>query len=348
MENQLELPDNYKQTYGKIVTMIEAAKHKVYETANYETVYLFWHIGQELKDSILQGQKADYGKSVVKNMSKELEIRYGHSYDKSALFRMIQFYESFSDFEKVATLSQQLSWSHFKELITISDGLKRDFYAVLCRNEGWSVRTLRERKKSMLYERTAISKCPEETIKNDLLLLQEKDIMTVDMFYRDPCILDFLGLRDTYSEKDLENAILAELEKFILEMGNDFAFMARQKKITIDGKDYKIDLLFFHRKLRRLVVVELKIGEFEPANKAQVELYLRWLNKYERMENEEPPVALILCAEKSDEVIELLELDKGDIRVAQYLTSMPSKEVLEAKLHLAIQRAKIQLEQRRE
>ena len=161
-------------------------------------------------------------------------------------------------------------------------------------------------------------------------------------------ILDFLGLQDTYSEKDLENAILADLEKFILEMGTDFAFMARQKKVTIDGKDYKIDLLFFHRKLKRLVVVELKIGEFEPEHKAQVELYLRWLNKYERMENEEAPIALILCAEKSDEVIELLELDKGDIRVPQYLTDMPPREELEEKLRLAIQRAKIQLEQRKE
>ena len=155
-------------------------------------------------------------------------------------------------------------------------------------------------------------------------------------------------MQDTYSEKDLENAILAELEKFILEMGSDFAFMARQKKVTIDGKDYKLDLLFFHRKLKRLVVVELKIGEFEPEDKAQVELYLRWLNKYERMENEEAPIALILCAEKSDEVIELLELDKGDIRVAQYLTAMPPKEELGEKLRLAIQRAKIQLEQRKE
>lgn len=230
----------------------------------------------------------------------------------------------------------------------VNDELKREFYAVLCKKEGWSVRVLRERKNSILYERTAISKRPEETIRNDIRLLEQKDMMTVDMFYKDPCILGFLGLHDTYSEKDLENTILAELEKFILEMGTDFAFMARQKKVTIDGKDYKIDLLFFHRKLKRLVVVELKIGEFEPEYKVQVELYLRWLNKYERMENEEAPIALILCAEKSDEVIELLELDKGDIRVAQYLTAMPPKEELEEKLRLAIQRAKIQLEQRKE
>lgn len=225
-------------------------------------------------------------------------------------------------------------------MLPVNDELKREFYAVLCKKEGWSVRVLRERKNSILYERTAISKRPEETIRNDIRLLEQKDMMTVDMFYKDPCILGFLGLHDTYSEKDLENTILAELEKFILEMGTDFAFMARQKKVTIDGKDYKIDLLFFHRKLKRLVVVELKIGEFEPEYKVQVELYLRWLNKYERMENEEAPIALILCAEKSDEVIELLELDKGDIRVAQYLTAMPPKEELEEKLRLAIQKSK--------
>ncbi len=348
MDNKLVLPDNYHQTYNKIVKMIETTKRKVFETANFQTVHLFWHIGQELKDNILNGQKAEYGKSIVKNMSKELEYQYGRSYDKTALFRMIQFYDEFPDFEKVATLSQQLTWSHFKELLPMNDELKRDFYAVLCKNERWSVRTLRERKKSMLFERTAISRRPEETIRKDIQLLDDKNIMTIDMFYRDPCILNFLGLQDTYSEKDLENAILTELEKFILEMGTDFAFMARQKVISIDGKDYKIDLLFFHRKLRRLVVVELKIGEFEPEYKAQVELYLRWLNKYERMENEESPIALILCAEKSDEIIELLELDKGDIRVSQYLTTMPPKKELEEKLHLAIERAKIQLEQRKE
>lgn len=241
MENELILPENYKQTYNNIVKLIETAKRRVFKTANFETVYLFWHIGQELKDNILNGQKAEYGKSVVKNMSKDLEFQYGRSYEKSSIFRMIQFYEEFPDFEKVATLSQQLTWSHFKELLPVNDELKREFYAALCKNEGWSVRTLRERKRSMLYERTAISKRPEETIKNDIQLLEEKDIMTVDMFYRDPCILDFLGLQDTYSEKDLENAILAELEKFILEMGTDFAFMARQKKVTIDGRDYKID-----------------------------------------------------------------------------------------------------------
>lgn len=230
----------------------------------------------------------------------------------------------------------------------IKDKLKREFYVALCKNEKWSVRTLRERKKSMLYERTAIFKKPDETIKSEIEELNEDKKMSLDMFYRDPYMLDFLGLKDIYSEKDLENAILSELERFILEMGSDFAFLARQKHFVLDGKDYYMDLLFFHRTLRRVVLIELKLGEFEPQDKGQVELYLRWLEKYERAEGEEKPVALILCAEKSQETIELMELDNGSIHVAQYLTKMPPKDVLEKKLLLAVANAKEQLEQRGE
>ena len=294
----------------------------------------------------MQNHKAEYGKSVINEVAKQLSQDYGKGFDRTAIFRMVQFYQEFPDKEKVATLSQQLTWSHFVELLPIEDELKRDFYAVMCKNENWSVRTLRERKKSMLFERTAISKMPEETIANEIAELRDDKKMSLDMFYRDPYMLDFLGLRDTYSEKDLENAILAELEKFILEMGSDFAFLARQKHIVLDGKDYYMDLLFYHRTLRRLVLIELKLGEFEPQDKGQTELYLRWLEKYEKAEGEQSPVALILCAEKSQETIELMELDHGSIHVGQYLTKMPPKELLEKKLSLAIANAREQLEQR--
>ena len=259
---------------------------------------------------------------------------------------MIKFFQEFPDREKVATLSQQLTWSHFVELLPIEDALKRDFYAAMCKAEGWTVRTLRDRKNSMLYERTAISRKPEETVRADIMQLMNREKMSLDLFYRDPYVLDFLGLKDTYSEKDLENAILSELERFILEMGSDFAFLARQKHFVIDGKDYFIDLLFYHRSLRRLVLVELKLGAFEPEHKGQVELYLRWLKKNEMREGEDEPIALILCAEKSQETVELMELDKGSIHVAQYLTKMPPKELLEEKLAIAIANAKEQLEQR--
>lgn len=344
MDNLFLLPENYNAVYEQINQLITDAQNNVSFAINNEHVMLNWNIGKTLRLEVLKNRKAEYGKSIVKTISENLVQRYGNGYSRAALFRMIQFYDNFKDVQKVVTLSRQLTWSHFIEVIPIEDDLKRDFYTTLCLKEKWSVRVLRERKNSMLYERTAISQKPEEVIVNELKDLREKDKMSISLFYRDPYILDFLGLKDTFSEKDLESAILSELEKFILEMGSDFAFLARQKRIVIDNKDYKIDLLFYHRKLRRLVVVELKIGEFKPEHKSQVELYLRWLNKYEKAEGEETPIALILCAEKAQETIELLELDRGNIHVGQYLTQMPAKELLEEKLHLAIKNAKKMLD----
>ena len=332
--------------YSKISNLITAKKYTVSRAVNSAIVFLYWEIGETICKDILQNHKAEYGKNIINEVAKQLSQDYGKGFDRTAIFRMVQFYQEFPDKEKVATLSQQLTWSHFVVLLPIEDELKRDFYAAMCKSENWSVRGLRERKNSMLYERTAISKKPDETIKNDIALLMEKDKMSLDLFYRDPYVLDFLGLKDTYSEKDLENAILSELERFILEMGSDFAFMARQKHFVLDGKDYYMDLLFYHRSLRRLVLIELKLGAFEPEHKGQVELYLRWLKKNEMCEGEDDPIALILCAEKSQETVELMELDKGSIHVAQYLTKMPPKELLEEKLAIAIENAKEQLEQR--
>lgn len=336
MKNELQI----MYIYDTVSSIIEQRKVKAKVAINSEILAMNWSIGHFLFTNVLEGDKAEYGKSVIEEISIRLTQEYGSGYNKSSLFRMIQFYQEFPDIEKVATLSQQLSWSHFVELLPIKDNIKREFYAVMCLNENWDVRTLRDRKKSMLFERTAISKRPDLTILNDLKELQENKKMSLDLFLKDPYMLDFLDLKDTYSEKDLENAILSELEHFILEMGSDFAFLARQKHFILDGKDYYIDLLFYHRGLRRLVVIELKLGEFEPEYKGQVELYLRWLDKYEKAEGEESPLALILCADKSDETIELLDLNNGNIRVGQYLTKLPSKELLEKKLKQAIINAK--------
>lgn len=336
MKNELQI----MYIYDTVSSIIEQRKVKAKVAINSEILAMNWSIGHFLFTNVLEGDKAEYGKSVIEEISIRLTQEYGSGYNKSSLFRMIQFYQEFPDIEKVATLSQQLSWSHFVELLPIKDNIKREFYAIMCLNENWDVRTLRDRKKSMLFERTAISKRPDLTILNDLKELQDNKKMSLDLFLKDPYMLDFLDLKDTYSEKDLENAILSELEHFILEMGSDFAFLARQKHFILDGKDYYIDLLFYHRGLRRLVVIELKLGEFEPEYKGQVELYLRWLDKYEKAEGEESPLALILCADKSDETIELLDLNNGNIRVGQYLTKLPSKELLEKKLKQAIINAK--------
>lgn len=261
---------------------------------------------------------------------------------------MLKFYEYYPNFEILQTLSAKLSWSHFVELLQISNDVKREFYTTMCANEIWSVRTLRERIGSALFERTAISKKPEQTIINDLKMLNKENKMTTDMFFRDPYILDFLDLKDVYNEKDLETAILNELQKFILEMGNDFAFLGRQKRIIIDGEDFYIDLLFYHRKMRRLVVIELKLDKFRPEYKGQVELYLKWLDKYEKTEGENSPIAIILCAYKSDMIAELLELDNSGIHLAQYLTEYVPKEIIEKKFLDSIEKAKKQLEEREE
>ena len=222
--------------------------------------------------------------------------------------------------------------------------MQRQFYAEMARVERWSVRTLRQKVQGMLYERTAISRKPEELARQELEALQEEDRMTPDLVFRDPYLLDFLGLEDTYSERDLEAAILRELERFLLELGTDFSFIARQKRMTIGDRDFYLDLLFYHRSLRRLVAIELKLGSFDAAYKGQMELYMRWLDRYERRPGEEPPIGLILCGEKNREQIELLQLDRGEIRVAEYLVELPPREMLEAKLHEAIRLARGQAE----
>ena len=327
-----------------IRSLIETARHNVAVTVNAELTILYWQIGSRICQDILEKKRAEYGKEILATLSQELTKEYGNGFSYSALTRMVRFAEVFPDTQIVATLSRQLSWSHFKEILPIKDDLQRDFYAEMCRKERWSVRTLRKKIDGMLYERTAISKKPEKLIEKDLAALREEDKLTPDLVFRDPYFLDFLGLKDTYSEKDLEAAILREMESFILELGIGFSFVARQKRISIDNEDYYLDLLFFHRKLKRLIAIELKLGKFKPAYKGQMELYLRWLEKYEKEPGEETPLGLILCAGKASEQIELLQLDKSGIKVAEYMTELPKRELLEQKLHKSVSLARKRLD----
>ncbi|GHV02495.1 DUF1016 domain-containing protein [Spirochaetia bacterium] len=338
--------NNGRVLFNKISQIIETSREKVYTAFNTEITLMYWHIGEAIKIDILENQKAEYGKAVVEELSKSLTLEYGRGYSIRNLFNMLKFYEVFNDQEILHTVCAKLSWSHLRQIMYIEESAKRDFYLTMTINEHWSVRTMNERINSMLFERTLISKKPETTIANDLKALRDKKEMSPSLFFRDPYLLDFLNLADTYSEKDLENAILHELERFILEMGRDFAFVGRQVRITINDKDYYIDLLFYHRKLHRLVVVELKLGEFIPEYKGQVELYLNWLEKNEQNSYEERPIAIILCAKKDDEIVELLELDKSGIHVGQYYTELPPKEVWQDKLRKAITNAKQMIEQR--
>lgn len=320
----------------EIRQLIADARTRVAVTVNAELTLLYWQIGKRINAEILQGQRAEYGKQVIAVLARQLTDEYGKGWGARQLRDCLRIAEIFPDEKIVHTLCAQLSWSHLRLLVGIDDPLKRDFYIEMGRQEHWSVRQLQERMGSMLFERTAISKKPEETIAQELQLMRQEGQLSPDMAFRDPYLLNFLGLADSYSEKDLESAILAELQRFIIELGNDFAFMARQKRITIDNRDYRIDLLFFHRRLKCLVAIDLKIGEFEAAYKGQMELYLRYLEKHEQMEGENSPIGLILCTGKNEEHVELMRLDQSNIRVADYLTVLPPRETLEAKLHQSI------------
>ncbi len=328
-----------KKLIVDIRALIANARVHVARAANTALTLLYWQIGTRIRTEILAEKRAAYGENIFQTLSGKLK-EYGDGFGKSNLASMVKFSEYFPTLQIVQTLSGQLSWSHFLEILQLKDELKRNFYTEMCRLEQWSVRILREKIDGMLYERTALSKKPGNVIKRDLKKLQEQGKLTPDLVFRDPYILNFLGLKGSYLEKDLENGILREMEAFILELGVGFTFVARQKRIRVGGDDFFIDLLFYHRKLRRLVAVELKLGKFRPADKGQIELYLRWLDKHEREDGEESPIGLILCADKSDEQIELLELEKSGIRLAQYLTELPPRPLLEKKLHQAIHHAR--------
>jgi len=325
---------------GDIRSFIETSKVRVAKALSNELTLLYWRIGRRIEDEVIKNNRAEYGKKIVENLSKRLTEEYGKGFSSKSLFHMIRFAQIFIEKEKVSTLSRQLSWSHFIEIIYLKDPLQIDFYIEMCRLERWSVRTLRDKIRSMLYERTAISKKPDMLIRQELQELRNENRMTPDLVFRDPYLLDFLGLADTYRERDLEQAILYKMETFLLELGTNFTFVSRQKRLTIGEEDFYLDLLFYHRGLRRLVAIELKLGKFSAAHKGQMELYLRWLDKYERRSGEEAPIGLILCSEKDEEQIELLRLDQGEIRVSEYLTELPSRPVLKAKLNEAVRIAR--------
>ena len=319
-----------------LARLIEKSQNQAAVVVNSAVTMLFWQVGKRINEHILQNKRAEYGKEVVSTISIQLKVDYGRNFEEKNLRRMMQFAEVFPEIEIVVTLSRQLSWSHFIVLIPLKKEEVRLFYAQQSSSEGWSVRSLRESISRKEYERTSIANSQ----------ISGSSLIPFNTF-KDPYILDFLQLKDGYLEKDLETAILRELENFILETGKGFAFVERQKRMIIDGEDFHLDLLFFHRKLKRLIAIDLKIGKFQAKDKGQMELYLKWLNKYEKQEGEEKPIGLILCAETSREQVELLEMHKDGIAVAEYWTELPPKKELENKLHTALKEAREMLDRKK-
>ena len=331
---------------GDIRQLIEQSRQHLASAVNSALTTLYWHIGQRIRSEVLQDARAGYGEQIVATLSKQLEKDYGRGFSEKNLRHMLRFAEVFPEVQIVSAARRQLSWTHFRTLIYIGDPLKRDFYLQMCQQEGWSTRTLQERLDSQLFERTALSRQPDALLAQELASLRQNGELHPGLVLKDPYVLDFLGLQDRYLEKDLEDAILRELEHFLLELGAGFSFVARQKRIQIDHDDFYIDLLFYNRRLKRLVAIDLKLGDFKAEYKGQMELYLRWLAKHEQEPGEAPPLGIILCSGKRHEQIELLELDASGIHVAEYLTVLPPREVLQAKLHEAIALSRARLENR--
>ncbi len=320
-------------------SLIQSARQRIASVAYSTQTLLCWHLGRRLLNENLQGSRAAYGKQILVTVSRELTAEYGRGLSYAELARMVQFALCFPDEAIVVTLSQQLSWSHFHALLPIKEPLARDFYAEMCRTEHWDVRTLRQKIVGMLFERTALSKKPKAIVATEIAKLRDGQ-MSPDLVFRDPYLLDLLGLKGAFSERDLESAILRELEGVLLELGSGFTFVARQKRMSVGKDDFHLDLLFFHRHLRRLIAVELKLESFQPAHVGQMEFYLRWLDKHERAPGEEAPIGLILCASADAEQVELLQLDAKSIRVSEYLTELPPLPLLRARLHQAIEHAR--------
>jgi predicted nuclease of restriction endonuclease-like (RecB) superfamily len=334
--------------FEDVKSLIANARERAAVSVNAELTLLYWKVGRRVRKDVLGGERAGYGQELIAALARRLTAEYGRGWSEQQLRHCLRAAEVFPDEAILSAVRRELSWTHLKTLIYVDDPLKRDFYVELCRLERWSSRQLQERIQSMLFERSAISHKPSDVIHHELSQLRDAQQVTPDLVLKDPYLLDFLGLNDRYLERDLEDAILREMEQFLLELGAGFTFVARQKRLQIDDDDFYLDLLFYNRKLKRLVAIELKLGAFKAEYKSQMELYLRWLARYEQEPDEQSPIGIILCAGKKQEQIELLELGKSGIHVAEYLTVLPPREALEAKLHQSIQAARSRLKDDRD
>ena len=330
------LPVDETALFDRVSAIIENRKYRAAAYANQEITMMFWEVGHDIRSTVLEGERAKYGKQIVVTLSQQLVERYGNNFEYTKLTRMIKFAELFPDSEIVVTLSQQLSWSHFIVILPLKNEEARLYYANDVAQRNLGVRELRRQISRKAFERREIANTQ----------LSEGSVVPFNVF-KDPFLLDAFGLKENFLEADLEKAILKELESFILEIGHGFTFVERQKRMTIDGDDHVLDLLFYHRIQKRLVAIELKIGKFIPQYKGQMEFYLRWLNRYERQEGEGQPIGLILCTNASRGQIELLEMDKSGIVVAEYWTDLPPKVLLEEKIRSIMREAQECLERSR-
>ena len=320
----------------RIFAIIENRKYRAATAANSEVTLMFWEVGQVISTVTLDNKRAAYGKKILTELASKLTGVYGKSFSERNLYRMISFAECFDDIKILTPLAAKLSWTHFTELLLVKSHEARMYYAEDAATRGYGTKELRRQISRKAYERREIAGTE----------LSEQFTTPFNVF-KDPYLLDMFGLKDNYIEADLEKAILTDIQSFILEFGHGFTFVERQKRMIIDSEDVVLDLLFYNRILKRLVAVELKLGRFKASYKGQMELYLNWLDKYERQEGEEAPIGIILCATTNREKIELLKMDKAGIAVAEYWTELPPKAVFERKIKEILEEAQERLARRK-
>jgi predicted nuclease of restriction endonuclease-like (RecB) superfamily len=319
-DTDLIRPPNDDALFGDVAGLIDGARQRVAATVNSELVMLYWSVGKRVHEEVLGGERAEYGQQVIKELAARLTERYGRGWSQRSIERMVGLAEAYPASGIAASMMPQLTWTHFIELLTIPEQPKRDFYAAFAAHERWSVRTLRAKIAGKLYERTVAARGSSDDIGVDLATLSTTGALDLSLVFRDPYVLDFLGLPSAYSEADLERAILDEMQRFLLELGVGFAFVERQKRMTVDGRDYRLDLLLYHITMRCYVALELKTRPLEPGDYGQMMLYLRWLDAHQRHVGDSAPIGLIMCTQKGPEQVALLGLDSGEVRAAQYVT----------------------------
>jgi len=322
--------------FQRIAAIIENRKYRAYAQVNHENTLMFWEIGRFINMVILGNKRAAYGKQILTTLSSKLVVKYGKSFTERNIYRMALFADRFPDFKILPTLSAKLSWSHILELLPLKSVEAQSYYANEVAKQNLGVHELRRQISRKAFERREIANSQ----------LSKQSTVPFNVF-KDPYLLDVLGLKDNYLEADLEKAVLKDIEAFILEFGHGFTFVERQKRMILDGEDIVLDLLFYHRNLKRLVAVELKLGRFKASYMGQMLLYLKWLDRYERQQDEEAPIGIILCATANREKVELLEMDKAGIAVAEYWTHLPPKAEFEAKIKAIMIEAKERLERRK-
>ena len=361
-----ELDVQYQSIFGNVSSVIDAARQSAARSVNAIMTAAYWMIGQYIVEFEQGGkERAEYGTALVERLAVDLTERFGRGFSRQNIWQMRLFYQSYPPEQNLQTVSGEseysenlqtapvessltsiasrfpLPWSAYVRLLSVENINAREFYETEALRGGWSIRQLDRQINSQFYERTALSKNKAAMLTKGQKA-QPEDRVLPEEEIKDPFVLEFLDLKDEYSESDLEEALISHLETFLMELGGDFCFMGRQKRLRIGDEWYRVDLLFYHRRLRCLVVIDLKLGKFTHADAGQMNLYLNYARKNWMHEDENPPVGLILCSQR-DEAVAQYALGglTNNVMLAEYRTTLPDEELLASEIDRTRQEIKL-------